>query len=98
MGESMAEGNKKAYPAKKIDVVKDIYGNMESHHESERDEGPEGGPESVKKDMTGPIILSPSTYVEEDPEFDEEKRRPPEVQKKKYPPSAIPKDEFAVYR
>lgn len=85
--------DKNVYPVKKPFKTKDIYEGIESHYESERNEEREGGPESPMKDRTGPIVLSPSTYVEEDKALEEEKRRPLEEQKKKYPPSDVPKDE-----
>lgn len=100
MGAMMPEErdvNKNVYPVKKPGQVKDIYEGIESHTESERSEEREGGPRAPMKDLTGPVVLSPSTYVEKDKALEEEKRRPLEEQKKKYPPSAVPKDEDAFF-
>lgn len=97
----MPEGkdvDKNVYGVGKPKKTKDIYEGIESHYESERDEEREGGPRSPMRDRTGPIILQPSTYVEEDKEFDEEKRAAPEELKKKYPPEKVPKDEYATFR
>jgi hypothetical protein len=77
---------------------KDLYEGIEGHAESEREEEREGGPEAPMKDRTGPVVLSPATYLEEDKEFDEERRRPVEELKKKYPPDKVPKDEYAAFR
>jgi hypothetical protein len=97
----LPEGNdadKTIYKVNKNPGKEDLYEGIESHAESERDEDREGGPEAPMKDMTGHIVLSPSTYVEEDREFDEEKRRPMEEQKKKYPPDKVPRDEYAAFK
>lgn len=94
----MPEGedvNKNVYPARKPGRTGDIYEGIESHTESERSEDREGGPEAPMRGRTGPIVLSPSTYVEEDRALEEEKRRPLEEQKKKHLPS---KDEYAAFR
>ncbi len=88
--------DKRIYSTKKPD--EDVYEGIESHIESRRDEDREGGPTAPMRDLRGPIVLSESTYVGEDKEFDEEKRRPVEEQKKKYPPDKMPKDEYAVFR
>jgi len=61
---------------------KDLYEGIGSHYESERNEDREGGPEAPMRDLTGPIVLSPSTYVEEDEAFEEGKRRQTGEQKK----------------
>lgn len=90
--------DKKLYTAKKSGEKEDIYEGIESHYESERNEEREGGPTAPMEERSGPIILSPSTYVEEDKEFEEEKRAPAEELKKKYPPEKVPKDEFAAFR
>jgi hypothetical protein len=90
--------DKDVYPVKKPGKARDIYEGIESHYESERNEEREGGPEAPMKDLKGPVVLSPSTYVEEDKALEEEKRRTPEEQKKKYPPSDVPEDEYAAFR
>jgi len=74
--------DKKVYPVKKICPGEDIYEGIESHREGEREEDRKGGPEAPMKDRTGPIVLSPSTYVEEDEALEREKRKPPGEQKK----------------
>ncbi len=88
--------NKDVYTVKK--PGKDIYEGIGSHYESEREEERKGGPEAPMKDLKGPVILSPSTYVEEDKALEDTKRRPPEEQKKKYPPRDVPRDEYAAFR
>lgn len=93
MGARMPEEKdvkKNVYPVKKPDKAGDIFEGIESHYESERNEEREGGPEAPMKDRRGPIVLSPSTYVEEDTALEEEKRRPLEKQKKKHPPRDVP--------
>jgi hypothetical protein len=62
---------------------KDLYEGIGSHYESERNEDREGGPEAPMRDRTGPIVLTPSTYVDEDKEFDRKKRRASGKNKKK---------------
>lgn len=89
------DADKNVYTTKKPE--KDICEGIESHYESERDEGSDRDPTAPMKDRTGPVILSESTYVEEDKEFEEEKRAPAEELKKKYPPEKVPKDEFAAF-
>lgn len=88
--------DKNVYSTKK--PGKDIYEGIESHRESEMSEEREGGPTAPMRDLRGPIILSGSTYVGEDKEFEEEKRKPVEEQKKKYPPDKVPKDEYSAFR
>lgn len=82
----MPEGkdvDKKIHTVKKPDRNEDIYEGIESHSESERNEDREGGPEAPMRDLRGPIILTPSTYVEEDEAFDRKKLRAPGKKKKK---------------
>ena len=90
--------DKNIYKVNRDPGKEDLYEGLESHAESERDEDREGGAEAPMKNMTGHIVLSSSTYVEEDREFEEEKRRPVEEQKKKFPPDKVPRDEYAVFR
>ena len=90
--------DKNIYKVKRDPRKEKLYEGLESHAESERDEDREGGPEAPMKDMTGPIVLSHSTYIEEDREFEEEKRGTVEEQKKKFPPDKIPRDEYAAFR
>jgi hypothetical protein len=90
--------NKKVYPVRKQGKTEDIYEGIESHYESERNEGSERSPTAPMENRDGPIVLSPSTYVEEDRAFEEEKRRPTKEQEKKYPPDKVPKDEYAAFR
>ena len=90
----MADVNKKIYSTKKPEKGE----SLESHYESEKEEDRKKGPRAPMRNRTGPVVLSPSTYVEEDKEFEEEKRAPMEEQKKKYPPEKVPKDEYAHFR
>jgi hypothetical protein len=86
MGARMPQDvDKNVYPVKKPGRIKDIYEGIGSHSESEREEEREGGPESPMRERTGPVVLSPSTYVEEDKALEEEKRKAV-GQKKKHSP------------
>jgi hypothetical protein len=90
--------DKNIYKVNRDPGKEDLYEGLESHAESERDEDREGGPEAPMKDMIGHIVLSGSTYIEEDRGFEEEKRRPVEEQKKKFSPDKVPRDEYAAFR
>jgi hypothetical protein len=74
--------DKNVYSTKK-EPVKDIYEGIESHVESRMSEDREGGPTAPMRDLRGPIVLSESTYVGEDKEFEEQKRKPVGEKKKK---------------
>lgn len=60
----------------------DIYKDIPAHTESEKDEGSDRDEREAKADMKGPIILQPSTYVEEDKALEEEKRKRPKTRRK----------------
>ncbi len=76
------DADKNVYPVKKPGKVTDIYEGIGSHAGSERDEEREGGPTAPMEDRRGPVVLSPSTYVEEDEALEKAKRKPPEERKK----------------
>ncbi len=76
------DADKNVYPVKKAGKVTDIYEGIGSHVESEREEEREGGPPAPMKVRSGPLVLSPATYVEEDAALEEEERKPPKEQKK----------------
>lgn len=75
--------DKNIYTVNRPEKREGLYEGIDSHAESERNEEREGGPDAPMKDLTGPIVLSESTYVGEDSSFEEEKRKPPPAQKKK---------------
>ncbi len=89
--------DKTIYKVNRIPGRKDLYEDIPSHAESEREEDRKGGPRAPMKDREGPVVLDPSTYVDEDRSLDKEKRRSPEEQKKRYPPGKVPKDEYAAF-
>lgn len=90
--------DKKIWPVKKTGGKEDIYEGIESHFESIHGEDRKGGPMAPMEDLRGPIVLSPSTYVEEDSTLEEEKRRPAKGQKKKRRPRNAPEDKYAAPR